>query len=339
MQKLFSALNAVPEMTAGLYTRFTITLYTLIKKYYPKLDVICVTTKDNIAVLSLNGVILNPYIGLKIDPCHFNNNGLPLDFFLEKKVPESPEAIAYIEALHEVLVLASRDIPLTVENVARYQSKVYERSLAVDVYHDDSLEDVPSKVYPRKGELIELWSNRRKRIQKLRMFVPESLKPATLRKTGFRFPDIDGIVTDVKLGWVNPDLEIDLVDSLRDIPGGEFASIESITLNDSHSFKGDGTEDLTIHHVPGAMLPSGEFKPMANLEALEIYQKGGDFVAGGLFSIPKSPQNLLFQAYAKGPKSLVLDPKVPLFTLILTVNDLTVHGMTDADESSIGMPL
>ncbi len=320
MESLLKSLNNLPAMSAGMYSRFTVILYQLVKKYYGEIDAQIVSTGEGIAVLALNSFIVNPYAGITLDYSRNYKEGV--DYFLETEIPRSNEVLSFIKNFSEVLKDLTTAIPLTVENVAHRQSRFYAESLAVDVHPPFS-----TKVHPRGGSWGRTWSHRLKRYTPLPWLVDGTDVPTVL-ESKFYFPrDTGGATYGVELVCCNNALEVEIIDT------------EAITCTGTEECV-VGSFDPTIHFVSsGGITPAGLYKPCCNLDALPEILTHGDFAAGGLFTFGSAPQTIRYKVFSKGNQPVILDPRYPVFTMRLKIDGLTVHPLTEAEEANVDIPL
>lgn len=333
MESLMKSLNNLPAMSAGMYSRFTVILYQLVKKHYEEIDVQIVSTGEGIAVLALNSFIINPYAGITLN--YSRNYANNVDYFLEMEVPGSPEILAFIKDFSKVLERISLAVPLTVENVSHRQSNFYKDSLAVDVHPSSSVD-----VHPRGGTWKKMWSDRLRWYSPLPRLVNKSNIPTVL-ESKFHFPrGAEDAVYGVELVCCNSDLEVEIIDLVAD------SSFLEAPCGDTQGGScGDTQDDLfdpTIHFVasPQGVTPSGLYKPCCNLDVLPTILSYGDFAAGGLFSSGEPPRGIRYRVFSKTEGvPVTLNPKCPVFTMRLKINGMTVHPLTEADEAMMDLLL
>ncbi len=390
METLLRSLNNLPAMSAGMYSRFTVILYQLVKKYYKNIDAQIVSTKEGIAVLAINAFIINPYMGISLDysaegssrataegssrataegssrataegSSRATAEGSPgssvrrgaysgnVDYFLETEIPRSDEVLSFIKDFSKVLENLESSVPLTVENIAHRQSGFYKDSLAVDVYPN-----AETIVYPRGGLWKKMWSYRTKSYSPLPYMVTGTDIPVVL-ESKFYFPrDTCGLTYSVELVRSSDNLEVEIIDT-----EGETSPCVDFDENFQEF-------NPTVHFIaPGGTTPTGLYKPGCNLDSLPEILSHGDFAAGGLFTCGETtpgeapegrpggcsggapgegsegpPHRIRYRVFSKiRGQTLVLDPKNPVFTMLLRIDGLTVHPLSEAEEAMADIPL
>lgn len=340
MESLLKSLNNLPAMSAGMYSRFTVILYQLVKKYYEEIDAQIVSTGEGIAVLALNSFIINPYAGITLNYSpNRKSYAEGVDYFLETEIPRSPEVLTFIKDFSKVLEGISSAVPLTVENVSHHQSNFYKDSLAVDVHPL-----FPVEVHHRDGTWKKMWSHRLKRYSPLPYLVDGTDVPTVL-ESKFHFPrGAEDAVYGVELVCCNRDLEVEIVDLAADdfFSGTPQGTSQGTSQGTPQGTPQNDLLDPTIHFVkaPQEATTSGLYKPCCNLDVLPTILSYGDFAAGGLFSSGEPPQGIRYKVFSKTKNvPVTLDPKYPVFTMRLKINGMTVHPLTEADEAMVDLPL
>lgn len=308
-----NTLNNLPAMSAGVYSRFSITLYQLVKRYYGDIDVKIVTTAQNIAVLSINDFIINPYLGITL--CDLPNTEFSkgLDYFLEVDLPEGEEVMAFLKEFADLLENSRKYIPLTVENVYRLQSRFHTESLALDIYSESK------KVHPRNGTFVYKWCDRTKRHAPL----PNILYPDednSVFQTKFYYPRNSEFSYNVELVRCSDSLEVEIIDTEGNKPVAPLDIFEEF--------------EPATHFLPGEKTPEGFYKPGCSTEIPR-----DDFFAGGIFADKRDVKLISYKVFSKRKTPILITPENPVFTMLLKIDGMTVHPMTEQDESSFNFPL
>lgn len=369
-KNVLQALNEIPEMNRGMYTRFSVILYQLVKEYHPTIDVELVYTGQDVAVITINDFVINPYEGITLVETGRGQgtNGErikvveeSLEEFTEAQPPTGPEVMKFLGTFMELLKDLEKSTPLSPEIFLKRQSKFYTKDLAVDITLEECKTPNPGIVYKKKPAFSK--------------YRPTG-KPDFVFETKYRFPNVSGLDFTVKPVIVNEDLlvvatmvsspmvsspvvipateETCGISALVNSPTVEVTSNVEVTPNveviptvvnedifskNKQDSSLPDVADLTLHFVksqPG--VENKLFKPAANLKGLDILELYGDFAASGLLSSQKGA-SVALKIYSKNYAFLTLNPKSLICTLQVLINDNTVNIATEAEESTFNFPL
>ena len=331
-KNVLQALEKIPEMNKGMYTRFSIILYQLVKEYHPTVDVELIYTGEDVAVITINDFVINPYKGITLLETERIRSGKEsLEEFIEAQPPTGPEVMKFLEEFMKLLKDLELSTPLAPEIFLKRQSKFYKKNLAIDITLEECKTPNPGVVYKKKPRFV--------------MFRPTG-KLDFVFETRYRLPNISGLDFTIKPVIVNDSLlvvvtQINEQTSFQEKTCG-FVSIvneEIFTKNSEDKHELPDVADLTLHFVKNQLDEKLKlFKPMANLEALSTLELYGDFAAAGLLSSGKGP-SVALKIYSKNCAFLALDPKSLICTLQVLINDNTVNIATEEEESTFNFPL